>query len=180
MARDLLSIFELTRALTIRSDKLLAVAGLANLVQRSHGGSYGAGLWKEDLHNELGWYVVGRQTGPDVPTEHSNRAVEYIAPSWSWASNEGCVKFCTFEENSFFKPKESIQTMDWEITHLPRAIVPFGQVDSATLAVKADFETHCWCHVPANDTTNLSHVATTKLYCPHISLIHSHPPRLKA
>jgi hypothetical protein len=98
------------RALTVRSDKLLAVAGLASLVQESLGGTYGAGLWKEDLQKGLGWYVVRLLAEPNVPNEPHGRAMEYIAPSWSWASLHGPdVKFCTFEQNSDLQSEESIR-----------------------------------------------------------------------
>jgi hypothetical protein len=125
------------RALTVRSDKLLAVAGLASLVQESLRGTYGAGLWKEDLQNGLGWYVVRHLAEPNVPNEAHGRAMEYIAPSWSWASLHGPdVKFCTFEQNSDFQSEESIRILDWEVSHPSGAMVPFGHVTSARLTVK--------------------------------------------
>jgi hypothetical protein len=125
------------RALTVRSDKLLAVAGLASLVQQSLGGTYGAGLWKEDLQTGLGWYVTKRQTGPNVPDKHYGRSREYIAPSWSWASIHGSwIMYCTFEQNSDLQLEESIQVVDWEISQPPGAIIPFGQVASARLTVR--------------------------------------------
>jgi hypothetical protein len=58
-------------------------AGLASLVEKTLGGLYGVGLWKEDLHKGFGWYVVKRQNAPGVPAEHNDQAVEYVAPSWS-------------------------------------------------------------------------------------------------
>ncbi|KAK7413384.1 hypothetical protein QQX98_007761 [Neonectria punicea] len=87
-----------TRKLTVDSDKLPALSGLANLVASKTGDVYLAGLWKSNLVNELNWAIKA-----DEPTHHctdtahdaamplaTKAAVkypaEYRAPSWSWAS----------------------------------------------------------------------------------------------
>jgi hypothetical protein len=44
-----------TRALTVLSDKLLAIPGIAQLMQEKFNFDYGAGLWKEDLLHGLCW-----------------------------------------------------------------------------------------------------------------------------
>lgn len=41
------------RALTVPTDKLLAIAGIATLINKSYGCGYVAGLWKEDLQKGL-------------------------------------------------------------------------------------------------------------------------------
>jgi hypothetical protein len=87
-----------------------AIESYSARVQHSSGGTYGAGMWKEDLQNGLGWYVVGNRIGPYFLEEHHNRTGEYIAPSWSWAPIHGMrVTFCTFKYNLVYKREKSIR-----------------------------------------------------------------------
>lgn len=71
--------------LTVPGDKLIAISGLANdmkarLQQLKPGPHrYLAGLWEEKLMDTIAWNVRGR----------AKRALEYRAPSWSWASLDG-------------------------------------------------------------------------------------------
>ena len=71
--------------LTVASDKLVALSGLANDMRsrlqelKSGAHRYVAGLWEEKLLETLTWNVRG-------PAE---RASTYRAPSWSWASLDG-------------------------------------------------------------------------------------------
>ncbi|KAL9073787.1 MAG: hypothetical protein Q9157_004612 [Trypethelium eluteriae] len=72
--------------LTIPSDKLVALSGLANDMKRTlsslrpdHMHRYLAGLWEEKLVDQLVWNVLGP----------AKRVKEYRAPSWSWASVDG-------------------------------------------------------------------------------------------
>jgi hypothetical protein len=74
--------------LTQRTDKLVAIAGLAqkfrnalNLSTRENH-QYFAGHWEKSLPESLTWRSIGGNT----------RYQEYIAPSWSWASMDGQVQ----------------------------------------------------------------------------------------
>jgi hypothetical protein len=67
-----------TRELSIESDKLVAISGLARLVSEKTGYTYKSGLWLEDIHSGLAW------NRPHAPT--TRRLKNYTAPSWSWAS----------------------------------------------------------------------------------------------
>ncbi|KAF2656626.1 HET-domain-containing protein [Lophiostoma macrostomum CBS 122681] len=69
--------------LTYGSDKLPAVSALARNMQgtTSWKGEYLAGLWKDQLIDQLLW-----------STNHgARRTAEYRAPSWSWASMDGPI-----------------------------------------------------------------------------------------
>ena len=71
--------------LSRRTDKLVALSGVAHKLRRvviPHD-TYLAGLWWLDLPFELLWDVEEPPT-LDVRTE-------YVAPSWSWASQDGTV-----------------------------------------------------------------------------------------
>ncbi|RDL38648.1 uncharacterized protein BP5553_02988 [Venustampulla echinocandica] len=73
------------RALTKTSDKLNAIAGLAELIKlKTEDSSYIAGIWKSDLEAQLCWYT-------DKP--FLKRPERYRAPTWSWASIDGPVRF---------------------------------------------------------------------------------------
>ncbi|KAI0172239.1 heterokaryon incompatibility protein-domain-containing protein [Hypoxylon sp. FL1284] len=71
---------------TRNSDRLIALAGLAGIVQQTRGAAdeYLAGLWKKNLRTQLCWRA-------DERAVNRSRILPYIAPSWSWASLDGPV-----------------------------------------------------------------------------------------
>lgn len=69
------------RALTYETDVLPALAGLSKAMATTHGCTYCAGLWTEDLQTGLCWYVAGPGSF-QVPSRES-------VPSWSWISQRG-------------------------------------------------------------------------------------------
>ncbi|PMD40654.1 HET-domain-containing protein, partial [Hyaloscypha variabilis F] len=66
----------LQRDLTLVEDKFPAISGIAKAVEKRTGFEYRAGIWLDDFHCGLSWFIEGR----------SEREKTYIAPSWSWAS----------------------------------------------------------------------------------------------
>jgi hypothetical protein len=75
--------------ITIQSDKLVAIAGIAHTVAEFTGERYLAGLWEnQDLAIQLLWHVLSRRQADNSP---SQRADFYRAPSWSWACLEATV-----------------------------------------------------------------------------------------
>lgn len=118
-------------------DKLPAISALARSMYeqhthsyllgllKKHRGTYVAGLWREDLQYGLNWFVTGNfDTRKDE--------VEYLAPSWSWASvPAGHIRFHEELRNHM---KLSI------IDVFCRPVVPrnpFGKVNSGSLIVRA-------------------------------------------
>ncbi len=89
--------------LTKGTDKLVAISGVARVLADQFRDQYLAGLWQSNLVGGLCWRVSGmrRATQELVPVggyarrwETSRRAsppAPYLAPSWSWASVDGCV-----------------------------------------------------------------------------------------
>ncbi|GAB7350683.1 hypothetical protein MBLNU459_g1245t1 [Dothideomycetes sp. NU459] len=75
--------------LTVGSDKIVAIAGIANLILEGLEESYVAGLWRNNLEEQLSWRVIDCKQANGKP---SVRAKEYRAPSWSWASLDGVVQ----------------------------------------------------------------------------------------
>lgn len=69
------------RELTYQSDKLKAIAGLADIFAKQTGYQYVTGLWVEDIARGLMWQSTSRGV----------RRVRGPVPSWSWASVDGVV-----------------------------------------------------------------------------------------
>jgi hypothetical protein len=69
-------------SMTLVSDKLPAILGLAQEIQSRRGGRFIAGLWEDTLISDLAWVVNNECKGfkprPSKSVTH--------APSWSWAS----------------------------------------------------------------------------------------------
>ncbi|MCJ1405492.1 hypothetical protein MMC11_008720 [Xylographa trunciseda] len=64
------------RKLTVVTDRLPAISGLAHEIEQQSKMEYKAGIWIQDLHLSLLWSVDGR----GLP--HA----QFQAPSWSWAA----------------------------------------------------------------------------------------------
>lgn len=76
------------RALTIPSDKLPAISGIASGLYPALGGDYLAGIWTCDLAHGLMWrrgYL-----GPDS-TKSAISPSDTLAPSWPWAAARGVI-----------------------------------------------------------------------------------------
>lgn len=86
------------RQLTYSADVLPAVSGLANALSKTQSCTYLAGLWEEDMHIGLTWYV---SEGPDrfsASHYYVDRAKLHV-PSWSWASQWGKALMFRFRES---------------------------------------------------------------------------------
>lgn len=68
---------------THSTDRLIALAGVAEVMSTMNHDEYLAGLWRAKLPRSLMWYVID--------SSNATRPKEYIAPSWSWASIVGEV-----------------------------------------------------------------------------------------
>ena len=70
--------------MTVPTDKLIAIAGVAELVQTRSKSSYIVSLWSS-VRPEFGllWRVKGTC---------GEKQMQYCAPSWSWASVEGRIE----------------------------------------------------------------------------------------
>jgi hypothetical protein len=73
-------------SLTMDEDKLVAISGIAKLVQRKLEDDYLAGLWRRNLPKDLLWQVREDEVGAQRPDR-------YRAPSWSWASVDGRILY---------------------------------------------------------------------------------------
>jgi hypothetical protein len=98
------------RKLTVPSDKLIAISGIARRFEEKVIGSrpeaespsYLAGLWKRNLMVDLLWTVN------DDAADETRHVAKYRAPSWSWASMDGHVKYDTDEYLCFAKEENIV------------------------------------------------------------------------
>ncbi|OIW24598.1 HET-domain-containing protein, partial [Coniochaeta ligniaria NRRL 30616] len=70
--------------LTYSEDKLVALSGMASMMQKYTQSEYLAGLWRKYLPSQLLWSVYDIQW-----VASKERPTVYTAPSWSWASMHG-------------------------------------------------------------------------------------------
>ncbi|OCK83453.1 HET-domain-containing protein, partial [Lepidopterella palustris CBS 459.81] len=68
--------------LTFQSDKLVAISGIARLLEHASGKTYSAGLWEQHLSQCLTWH----SRSPSWSGNHLLGRIESDTPSFSWAS----------------------------------------------------------------------------------------------
>jgi hypothetical protein len=107
--------------LTNPRDRLPAIAGVATQFERLMGGRYLAGLWESALPGDLLWRM-------DRSAQYTQ---QYRAPTWSWASIEGKVKYYKMTS---YNPEFSIVRA---LCDPLSKINPFGEVASGSLEVNA-------------------------------------------
>ncbi|KAF2833349.1 HET-domain-containing protein [Ophiobolus disseminans] len=74
--------------LTVPSDKLIALSGLAKRMSQIMKDEYIAGMWRKEIAASLSWYVVNQE---QINGSSSVRPSPYRAPTWSWASVDGVI-----------------------------------------------------------------------------------------
>jgi hypothetical protein len=77
--------------LSYETDKFPAISGLAREFQRQTDDQYLAGLWKSDLHRSLLWRPAGVDNVSMLSNLLRRQPKQWRAPSWSWASWDGCI-----------------------------------------------------------------------------------------
>lgn len=70
-----------TMALTISTDKLIALSGVAKYFMARFEDTYIAGMWRRHLELDMCWYIYAPRPRP----------TPYRSPSWSWASADGPI-----------------------------------------------------------------------------------------
>ncbi len=82
-----------SRSLTVPTDKLVALAGLATIFAQKTGDEYHNGLWLRSLPEGLLWSSVGLGRGVFGRKSLSRRPPTSRAPTWSWASLDGPILY---------------------------------------------------------------------------------------
>lgn len=126
------------RQVSVGSDKLNAISGIADDFQRYLGGSrYLAGLWEHSLPRDLLWKrSQGTPLPRPIPKEPSINA-----PSWSWASINGRV-----DPGLYFKRSAvfNCEIIDCQVQPKDQN-APFGETASGSLKLRARAKEVLWC-----------------------------------
>lgn len=124
-----------TRQLTLRTDMLPALSGIATRFASMLNDSYCAGLWRNDLLNGLAWMAVGDKTRPSA----------YRAPSWSWASfDDGAIYLKRLTAKTDLVQLTKVVSSDIQPLH-PTA--PFGEVQAGTIELRGVVKDTDWVSV---------------------------------
>lgn len=105
--------------LTFSEDKLVAISGIARVVQEETHDQYLAGLCRKDIEFQLCWGA----------TRQRPQHINYRAPSWSWASIDGMVTSMTADKKSQYK--HCAHVVDAYTT--PSAQDPLGKVSGGQI-----------------------------------------------
>ncbi|KAL1625667.1 cytosolic leucyl tRNA synthetase [Diplodia seriata] len=128
------------RYLTVQSDKLPAMAGIAArfarfLANGDRPSRYLAGVWESGLARQLAWDASwGNARSVRQPRRLAH------APTWSWASIDGYIVFGGHEGGTEVR---ALELEDYS-GRLVSGDAPFGAVESATLSVRARLQCATW------------------------------------
>ena len=116
--------------LTRSSDKFVAIAGLAQAIQAETRDEFIAGMWRQNLENQLCWQGLDTFAKRITPSQ---------APTWSWASLHGVVESPDSEKTKTpFKLCVEVRNVTVEYASESK----FGPVKSAILHLAC----HSLCH----------------------------------
>lgn len=124
------------RELTVSSDKLPAVAGIAARVQAISQDQYLAGHWLRELERSLFWKAETRGRGA------SSRVKGYRAPSWSWASVDGYTAWDFADLSPGQDYASSIEVLEAKVEVDGKNA--FGCVKEGKLVLKANIMKATW------------------------------------
>jgi hypothetical protein len=113
-----------TTGLSFEADRLPAIGGIASLVSPLIGVEYVAGLWKDNLLQDLMWTCI--------PGEWSRRAESWRAPTWSWASVNGTVQYRSITKDAM----PTARVLDCKSLPQTGAASGFGMVAEGTLSIQ--------------------------------------------
>lgn len=116
--------------LTYERDRMVAIAGLAKIVQEENNDQYLAGMWRKDLELQLIWTQPWRRDGMGI-----EKRADYRRPSWSWASM--CAPFGVPFEQKYY-PRDG-EDQYFFFAHVQKAQVTpvgddiFGELEGGVL-----------------------------------------------
>lgn len=122
--------------LSFEKDRLAALAGIASVIRARTGVSFVAGLWKELLPLELLWHRdISLVTGEN---QRNNGGEGWKAPSWSWVSVIGKVRYAgaALSHPQYRKETHSCQVIDCHTVPLETDAPILGELSDASLTLK--------------------------------------------
>jgi hypothetical protein len=122
------------RTLTFQRDKLVVIAGMAQIIKDFMNDEYFAGLWMRNLPQALLWSPYEEETFPNAP-RNASLPSSYRAPSWPWAAVESPIS--NFLCRQTLGSKTHAEVLNIETTL--QGPDSYGQVKSGYLNIKAPF-----------------------------------------
>lgn len=117
--------------LSHEDDRLPAFSGLAQQFQSRLQSAYLAGLWKDNLTADLLWYAYPA-SHDKAPRYYTRKPVKWRAPTWSWASLEGPVRYLKPQED--YVLTSFVEIMSAEC--IPSSVDKLGAVSEGRLVVR--------------------------------------------
>lgn len=141
--------------LTKGEDKFIALAGVAKAFQQKYGGEYLAGLWRHEMPYNLLWWVDRSKISHPQPLRFIEPVHTYRAPSWSWGSFDGLIRYVmtpVLEGTIPTYPKgegsiDLVTVLDAKVTTALNN--PFGQVTDGVIDLNGVL-------IPATTSTTIS------------------------
>ena len=113
------------RTLTFSMDKLPAISGVADIVQRRTKSNYAAGLWVDNIDRDLLWRRIG-------PLGNGARG-DSKAPTFAWSSADGEIDYYCFRSpNEAYVKSSSVLSIE----AFPSRRAPLGRVAGGTLKME--------------------------------------------
>lgn len=121
-------------ALTVTSDRLPAISGVAREIQHNLRDEYCAGLWLKDIPRGLTWFNPFYKLKNDDTKDYNSCALPYLAPTWSWASSRHSVTILIKNYRDFVFISEDIQIIGVDIKL--QGSNPLGEVQEGLLILR--------------------------------------------
>lgn len=126
------------RILTMPSDKLPAISGIANILQATNHDTYYAGLWGGNIIQDLAWFNVDNLYSCKLPDK-------YRAPTWSWAGKDCGALYRDYTELRKYAEVINIQCKTLDESQV-------SQVTSGWLLISGQL-TEAWVTMPTGTTS---------------------------
>jgi hypothetical protein len=119
-----------SRSTTKPQDKLPALSGIIDTLQQMSGDVCYAALWKRHFVKSLLWEIV--KDSPNGARAH--RPSKWRAPSWSFASIDGCVEYSWESSYAYCQSEEAILVKLEECNVVPVNLNnPLGELKSVSM-----------------------------------------------
>jgi hypothetical protein len=121
-------------SLTCPDDRLMAMAGIAEMFKKNSGDEYLAGLWRSRIVEGLNWVVIDPTSRPHNPSR---------VPSWSWAAVDSSVL-----------PQRTNLPRDEDLVEVIDAGTHFSQTSSRSQQVKGSIQLRgCVCKATVRESS---------------------------
>ena len=137
-----------SRKITNPSDTFPALSGLAQRIAKLSGDQYCAGLWNTDLARGILWETEKTDYVPGLLLVRGDPTPSCTAPSWSWASAPGSVRFIASGALDNWSKVVICATFE-ECQTVPSTSDPFGELRNGYINLTAPtlaVQNTAWIH----------------------------------